>query len=235
MNKKMIAAMLTSIILSGACSTTALAAKYGYTTANLNVRKEASTDSDILITLPFNKMVEIEKYNNEWYKIVGGEGYIYKKYVSKTPCETITYSVPSNKGYKSWMPYKTITMSGSPQKNIQDDFAYTGNYGIRMVDGRYCVAVGTHFSEATEVGRYFDLVLENDVVIPCIAADWKDDAHTDGDNIFTARNGCCSEFIVDYDALNKNAKKMGDISYCKEEWNSPVCEIIVYDKNILKE
>lgn len=136
------------------------------------------------------------------------------------------YDVPANSGFKTWMSYKTITSKSSPQYILQHTRAYTGDYGIRQVDGRYCVALGSYFT--TEIGTIFDLVLENGTIIPCILADQKADIHTDVNNIMTLGSGCVSEFVVDRPALNKMAKRMGDISYCCEEWKSPVVKIRVY-------
>ena len=123
-----------------------------------------------------------------------------------------------------------ITLAGSEQKILQDEYAYTGKYGIRQINGRYCVAVGSHFT--TKIGQYFDLILENGEVIPCILADQKADCDTDSDNIFTGHNGCATEFIVDADVLNYYAKRDGDISSCCEEWDSPVETIKIYQKTV---
>lgn len=140
------------------------------------------------------------------------------------------YSVPTNRGFKSYMSYKSITSKSSQQYKLQHNYAYTGNYGIRQVDGRYCIAIGT-FSDA-EVGTYVDLILENQSIIPCIISDFKADIHTDNSNMITTHNGCISEFIVDKSSLYQTAKQMGDISYCCQEWKSPVKAIRVYEKNV---
>ena len=78
-------------------------------------------------------------------------------------------------------------------------------------------------------------MLENGTVIPCIISDEKDPYDTDEDNIFTSDNGCCTEFVVDTDVLNSRASMMGDISYCDENWMSPVEKIKIYDKNVMEE
>ena len=49
----------------------------------------------------------------------------------------------------------------------------------------------------------------------------------------TKASGCLTEFVVDSSKLNKDAKRMGDISYCCEEWNSRVEKVRVYDKRAL--
>ena len=141
-----------------------------------------------------------------------------------------TYDIPKNRGFKSFMPYTAITCG--KQKQLQK-LAITSEKGIRTVENRYCAAIGTHFD--IKIGQWFDLVLENGEVIPCILADVKADAHTDSDNIFTVANGCCSEFVVDTPHLPALVKKRGNVSFMCEEWNSPVTQIVTYEKNTLEE
>lgn len=208
--------------------------KKGWTKTALNVRKKPSKKSKVLDVLSFNSKVKIVEENKEWLKIKykNKYAYVYKKYISKKKIDYIIYDVPEYSGYKSWMPYTAITSTSSPQYLLQSEYAYTGTYGIRQVDGRYCVAIGSYFTE--NIGQYFDLILENGTIIPCILADQKADEDTDNDNIFTSWNGCATEFIVDTDSLKYEAKRDGDISSCCDEWNSAVAEIKVYKKNTFK-
>ena len=136
------------------------------------------------------------------------------------------YSVPSNNTIKSYMDYRCITLTNSEQYKLQNSVAYTGDYGIRMVNGRYCVAVGSYYT--TTIGQYIDIELANGKVIKGILADCKDDKHTDSTNRINP-NGSVVEFVVDTKALDSMAKKMGDISYV-DDWNSKVVNIKVYDK-----
>ncbi|WP_434793959.1 hypothetical protein TPDSL_05040 [Terrisporobacter petrolearius] len=56
----------------------------GATTANLNLRKSASTSSSIIATIPKNTTIEIvSKSNSKWYKVKykGNTGYVSKDYV----------------------------------------------------------------------------------------------------------------------------------------------------------
>ena len=108
--------------------------------------------------------------------------------------------------------------------------AYTGDFGIRQVDGRFCVALGSRFT--TSIGQYFDLILANGTVIPCVLGDAKSDAHTDATHIFTVANNCCSEFIIDRNAASSTVLKMGNCSWACDEWKSPVKTIRVYEKNV---
>ena len=124
------------------------------------------------------------------------------------------------------MSYKSITSKSSDQYKMQQ-IAYTGNYGIRQVNGRYCIAVGSAYT--TKIGQYIDLVLEDGTIIPCILADCKADIHTDSNNICTS-DGSLAEFIVDTIALSKTVRYTGDISTACEDWESMITQVIVYDK-----
>lgn len=155
-----------------------------------------------------------------------------KATVSKEEIRFKDYSIPKTSGFKSYMPYTAITLKSSRQYKLQQQYATTGNYGIRMVNDRYCVAIGTFTN--SPIGTYIDLILENDTSIPCIIGDFKADKDTDSNNIITMHNGCATEFIVNSSSLDKMAKRMGDISYCRDEWRSPVKTIRVYEKNVFK-
>ena len=205
----------------------------GYLTSNINVRSEPSTDSEVLEVYPFNQKIQYQKYNDEWVEIQykSGIAYICSEYISDEQLDYIEYITPITSGFKSYMPYTAITSKSSPQYKLQQS-TYTGTYGIRQYGNRYCVAIGTAFN--ADVGTYFDLILANGAAIPCIVADIKANNHTDSNNMVTIANGCLTEFIVDSSKLNKNAKRMGDISYCNEDWDSRVEKIRVYDKNVFR-
>lgn len=121
-----------------------------------------------------------------------------------------------------------ITSTGTYEYKLQNTVAYTNDDdGIRMINGRYCIAIGTAFG--TRIGQYIDLVLENGTVIHCVMGDTKSDAHTDPEHVFTVASGCCSEFIVETEKLNGVARS-GDISNAHPEWKSAVSKIMVYNK-----
>jgi len=207
-----------------------------YTTANLNIRKEPAVDSEILDIIPFNSEVVISNFDDEWVKIYflnenSPFAYVNKTYISNDICEYTDYKI-SSKGFKSFMQHTSIKDKTSLQYKLQSEFAYTGDYGIRQVNNRYCIAIGTAFG--ANIGTYVDLFLENGTMIPCIVADIKSDKDTFDDNITTIHTGCVSEFVVEIDSLYSEVKRKGDISYCCEKWNSPVKTIRIYDKNILK-
>ena len=208
----------------------------GWTSTTLNVREEPNTDSNILDTLPFNTYIKYYEYNDEWAEISfdNGQAYISRDYISDEECEFVMYDIPKYEGFKSWMSYKAITNRSSKQYKLQQ-IASTGYAGIRTVNNRYCVAIGTAFDAS--IGTYIDLILEDGFVIPCIVADIKSPKHTDANNVFTItgktkKTICCTEFVIDLEKLNLDAMESGNISDCNELWTECVRAIVVYDKNV---
>lgn len=204
----------------------------GWTIEKVNVRKKPSIKAKVIGIYPFNKKIKYKKFNKKWIKVTYKKrtGYISKSFIKKKKVKSKTYNVPKNNGYKCGEYYTAITCKSSPQYKLQYQYAYTGNYGIRMVNGRYCVAIGSYFN--CHIGQYFTLVLKNGTKIECIKGDEKADKDTDWRNIFSG-NGCMSEFLITK-SLTKKARLMGDISYCNKKWKSPVVKLIVYKKNVLK-
>lgn len=137
------------------------------------------------------------------------------------------YAVPPTTGFKSYMGFMTITSKNSDQYKLQSK-AETDYNGIRTVDGRYLIALGTHFGG--KIGQYVDLKLDDGTVINCILGDVKADKDTDINNIVTTHNGCCSEFIVDPKVIPDNVKITGNVSRLYDNWGSPVHSVIMYDK-----
>ena len=145
--------------------------------------------------------------------------------------EISVYEIPNYRGFKAYMSYALF--SHSSDQYLVQELAATNSDGLRVVDDRYCIAIGTHFD--TEIGQYIDLILENGTVISCIVGDKKAPQHTDPSNIFSLGSGCASEFIVDTSAIHQEVKQRGDVSLNKPEWESPVVEIRVYENNVLEE
>lgn len=132
------------------------------------------------------------------------------------------YPITDGNTTKTVLPYKAFGKNTN-QAKLQS-LCQTNEVGLRVYDGRFTIAVGTYFN--TAIGQYFDLVLENGTVIPCIMGDLKADIHTDSRGLFTEASGCMTEFIVDRTYLpNKNSA-----TYCYEAWNSKVVNVIVYNK-----
>lgn len=201
---------------------------YWVSVNTLNVRKSTSEDAEVIDKLSFNEKVSVSILDNGWAKLESKDGYIKAEYLNSEELSYIDYDAPVTSGFKSYMPYNVFS-SKSNQYKLQQK-CNTGNYGIRQYNGRYCVALGSHFN--AEIGQYFDLILENGTIIPCVMADQKANCHTDSSNIVTVANGCMTEFVVDSSALDSNAKCMGDISYCNNEWKSRVVTVRVYEEKV---
>lgn len=204
---------------------------YYVAVSSLNIRQAPDTNSSLVGSLVFGDYINAY-VDGKWAELDNGT-YVSAEYLTSELLYT-AYAAPYTSGMKSYMPYsvrdRSIFAQSSNQYKLQE-LCNTGNYGIRQYNGRYCVAIGSYFG--TAIGQYFDLILENGASIPCIMADQKADCHTDDSNIITVANGCMTEFVVDSDNLNSDAKRMGDISYCSEDWKSRVVEVRVYDMNAL--
>lgn len=138
----------------------------------------------------------------------------------------VRYIVPENAGFKSFMDYEKITDETSIQYAVQQE-CITGANGIRQINGRYCIAIGTFFG--ANVGQVIDITLENGTVIPAVVGDIKADKDTTETDIFTKYNGCCSEFIVETNKLPSDIRRRGNVSKMYTKWDSPVYSFDVYD------
>lgn len=188
----------------------------------------------ILNSLDYHIEIECEKVRVQ--KIL--DKYLYDlKYFDKI-IRTVPKEILNAEGFrdfKSYEKYTNITSKNTPHYKLQQQYAYTGTYGIRMVDGRFCIAVGSYFTSA--IGQYVDVILANGTVIPCIVGDQKSDSHTDEKyHVITSRgkhaDGSIIEFIIDGKAFVSD--KTGSLSGYGEGWDSPVTSIIVYNINIFK-
>lgn len=203
----------------------------GYTTANLNVRSEPNTECEIYDLLPSFVQIQFAyiEDNPEWVTIQYGEvqAYLYKEYVA----EGLPYEAKpaENDTRKSYMDWRKITRKTSMQYKMQKEYGYTTSNGIRSVNGRYCIALGSFYTGT--IGQYVDVVLENGLVLPCILGDVKQDIHTEN-NHSIGLDGGVVEFIVDTRYLPELARKMGDVSYVSSEWKSNVVEVRVYYNNL---
>lgn len=125
----------------------------------------------------------------------------------------------------SYMDYRTITDNTSDQWAMQQ-YCYTDpTTGIRMYDGRYCIAVGSGI--AIDKGTYIDVTLENGTIIPCVLADCKWDFDTI-DTVVGADGGII-EFVVETEYLPNDVQIMGsNEAQFDWAWQSPVSEVVVY-------
>jgi len=141
-----------------------------------------------------------------------------------------SYTIYDSPGgsFKSFMSWRCITSRSSMQWKLQNWAAYTAPSGIREIDGRLCVAVGSYYN--APIGAYIDLIMENGATIKCIMADQKADEHTDPTHRWHSSDGSVGEFLVEKDALSQTVRQMGDISYVSPELEGNISQIKVYDK-----
>lgn len=146
-----------------------------------------------------------------WTKIKhkGKTRYVKRKSLTKKKPQYIVKSAPRN-AFKSYESFRGLHYSqGKLQKK-----AHTDKNGLRKVDNRYCIAMGSYYT--TKIGCKIDLVMSDGQVIKCILGDQKSDRHTDSMHQKHRSDGSLVEFIVDNDKLNKRAKRYGDISKISE-------------------
>lgn len=136
------------------------------------------------------------------------------------------YSTPSGNSFKSYMSYRALS-SSSAQGKLQAKAKTDKSTGIRTVDGRYCVALGSYY--CSKIGTKFDLVMSNGSIVKCILGDQKADRDTDAKNQKTS-DGSIAEFLVDMDQLPSQVKTMGDVSYADKALKGNIAEIRVYEK-----
>lgn len=203
-----------------------------YSNTILNIRKDPCTDAEIIGQYGFNDPISVTgKKKNKEYKWIrvsfhGETGYVHKDYVMKDQYPFRRGSVPYENSFKSFMDYRYITDESSRQLFLQQNYAYTGNYGIRMIDNRYCAAIGSYYG--CQIGQWFDIVLYNGHIIPCIMADQKADAHTDYSNRQTLHDGSIVEFVVDTPALYSDIRKSGNVGSVPN-WDGEIECFRIYD------
>lgn len=197
-----------------------------WTTKNTDIKKELNENSETVEVVNWNTELIVTYIDDNWAKIKDTEYYISRSNLCDYQSSYNDYDVPNNNGMKSYMDYRAITSVESNQYKLQQ-IANTDEDGIRKVNDRYCIAVGSYYT--TNIGQYIDVELENGSIIYGILADCKDDKHTDSKNQIHINDGSVIEFVVDTNYLDVMAMKMGDISYINN-WNSKVVNIKIYDK-----
>lgn len=120
-----------------------------------------------------------------------------------------TYDAPSNSEFKSYMGHNAITSKTSAQYAMKDLCVTTAN-GLRLYNGRYCVAIGTGYN--APVGTYVDIELDTGVVLPCIVADVKADCDTTASNLQDKNNNSVVEFVVDTARIKAATNHSGSVS-----------------------
>ena len=117
--------------------------KTGYITDVVNVRKKPSKKSKSLGLLLWNDEVTYRIFNRNWALISYDDkfAYVSLKYIKNKPFAYEEYDTV-RESQKSYMDYRKITLTSSKQYELETNgYAYTGNHGIRMINGRYLSSV----------------------------------------------------------------------------------------------
>lgn len=132
----------------------------------------------------------------------------------------------------SYMDYRTITDTESEQYLLQNWYGSTDPAtGIRLVGGRYCIALGQEIT--SRKGQFVDVVLENGLRLQCILSDCKRYCDTVDGNGYVGADGGMVEFVVDEDYLPEDVILMGsNEAQFDWAWQSPVKYVVVIDNGI---
>lgn len=138
---------------------------------------------------------------------VSGEilGTITVKTKKKPQPKTVKMGLPSVSGStKTYAYYTAVTVKSSPQYAVLNSGTYKGKKyntytdektGIRMVDGCYCVAMGSYYG--TTMGTKYKITLSTGKSFNVILCDSKANRHTDSNNQYAVKNKDIIEFYVD--------------------------------------
>ena len=232
----MLSGLLIIIFFVSIFTTPRLNAKtnnYKYAKTTVNIRAKPNTRSKIVGQLYWNDKVKaIKKVNKKWYKVKYKKKvrYIYSSYLRKKPYKYKSYSSPSSSTFKSYEDADCITdciklHHGRLKKKYRLDY----QSGVWMVGNRYCIAVGSYYTN--KVGVKIDLVLSSrngrKHTLKCITADSK----ADKDTIYNHRihkDGSVAEFVVNTNSLSKKTRLMGDVSYAGKQFKGSIVKIKIY-------
>lgn len=216
----------------------------GYvSTGILNIRKFSNKDSDKIGEIYFGEKVtyylgNTNSYPNEegFVPIKYGKeiGYINTEFLQDDdPIKdgVIRYAVQQDKaGRKSMESYTSITCTTSRQYYLQTIATSDPKTGIRMINGRYLIGVGSYYTH--NIGQYVDVILENGEIIPCIIGDAKQDIHTYA-NCSIGLDGGAVEFIADFGYTPSICYGWGSMSYNPyADWYSSVKALVLYNQDI---
>lgn len=178
--------------------------KADYETVIMLQTSEAKKKNDEYICL-----VKISKANKEILREARKKAkrQAKQKYEKTWNLKSEKMSIPSstNGHTKTYMDYRSVTAKGSPQYALLNGKHAKSKKGFRMVDGYYCIALGSFYG--SEIGTKYYIDLSNGKRIRCILGDQKSNRHTDPNHQFAVKNRDIMEFIVDKIKLSG-----GDIS-----------------------
>lgn len=184
--------------------------------SSLSSEVESEIDTQSLAPDPVYISEEPEVFE---FVSFGDTGVSFEEYIEPfEPYADVPENVPNwdincDSNRKLYMYYTSVTDPMSAQYALLNGAdAYTDVYsGIRMVGGRYCIALGSYYT--TTVGQKVDVVLEDGSVIYCIVGDCKNDIHTNDTHQYALGTGNVVEFIVDSSVFDYLKDSSGTVNW----------------------
>lgn len=204
-----------------------------YAKTTVNIRAAPNMQSKIVGQCYWNDKIRIiRKVNKKWYLIryQKKNRFICGDYLRKNPYHFKSYSSPGSNVFKSYEDADCITDSiKSAQGRLKQKYHLDLKTGVYMVGNRYCVAVGSYYTE--HIGVKIDLILLSrngrKHTLKCITADSKADKDTIK-NHKVHKDGSVVEFVVRTRTLPVKTWLMGDISYAGKQFKGKIVKIKVY-------
>lgn len=163
--------------------------------ATLKKGKKTYTDKNLKAATPYTYKVKTVVTTKENGKKVTKTSAFSKAQKVTT---LLSMGLPSVSGKtKTYAIYTAVTARSSPQyKLLHSDKCYTDEEtGIRMVDGCYCVALGSYYG--TKIGTKYRITFSTGTKIDVILCDQKADRHTDSRHQYAVNNSDIVEFYVE--------------------------------------
>lgn len=157
----------------------------------------------------------VEEATTYYYKVkckITENGVSHKSKASAAVKTTTlkSFGLPAVSGAcKTYAYYTAVTAKSSPQyKLLRSDACYTDpETGIRMVDGYYCVALGSYYG--TKIGTKYKITLDDNGTkreINVILCDQKSNRHTDSNHQYARNNSDIVEFYVEKHRIPKGIR-----------------------------
>ncbi len=151
-------------------------------------------------------------------KVKNGKKTTTSRYSSPLKTKTLlSMGLPAVSGStKTYAYYTAVTVRNSPQyRLLNSSNCYTDSEtGIRMVDGCYCVALGSYYG--TTIGTKYRVTFSTGKSINVILCDQKADCHTDSRHQYAVNNNDILEFYVQGSAMPSSIRRAGNFgSYPK--------------------
>lgn len=178
--------------------------------------KEISDALSITVNEQTSTIKRLEEENTSLNTIVSKleeENEKLKEENTQLQAKTQIATQVSKKDFKSYMPYTAITNKSSTQWQLQQS-ATTDENGLRCIDGKPMVAVGTGWG--VSVGDSAIITCDNGNSFEVVIGDAKANIHTDSTNKTTLSNNCRCEFIVDSKQLNPTVKTVGNVAILQQ-------------------